>query len=105
MAVETPASGFNDWERRVVHFHGFEALTTTKGESVASPEFACLGHKWRVSIFPCGFECSDDGMVFLGLCNRSKKSIEVGFDFNVKDSDGNNVAKYHERSRGSDLLN
>ena len=78
VAVGTPAGGFRDcWERRTVHFHGFEALTTTKGERVKSPEFTSLGHQWHVGIWPGGGRNSDDGMVAVCLRNRSAKSINT----------------------------
>lgn len=52
---------------KLVHFHNFESLTTTRGEMVESPEFECAGHKWKLQIYPGGHEDSDDGNIAVGL--------------------------------------
>ena len=77
--VGSPSSNFEDWTTTNVRFHGFADITTEKGYRVVSPEFSCLGHQWRVVLYPGGNEESNDGYVALGLSNMSNQSIKLQF--------------------------
>jgi len=85
--VGTPQNGFNDWTTVLVRFHGFADLPTTVGERVYSPQFSCLGHQWRLGIYPGGEEDSREGYVGVNLSNFSNTSIEIRYGYSVRDSD------------------
>ena len=81
--VGTPPSTTTSdgWEIIQVHYHGFENLTTIRGEFIDSPDFTCFGHKWRLKIYPGGRTNSGDGMVSISLNNLSDESIKVKYGF------------------------
>ena len=86
--VGAPTGGLSDWVIAPVYFNGFVGLTTTKGESVESPEFTCFGHKWSVHMFPGGDNDSDDRYVALHISNRTEEAIEVIVKVVVKHPNG-----------------
>ena len=69
---------------RKVHFHGFEALPTTRGTAVKSPMFNCFGHQWKVLIYPGGREQSREDCVSVFLCNLSPENIQADFKILMK---------------------
>ena len=66
-----------------VHYHGFLNLPTQMDVPVLSPDFTCFGHTWRIEIYPDGNASAEDGMVSIGLRNRSNKSIKVQFGLSI----------------------
>jgi len=94
--VGTPPESFTNgiidgWTTINVCFHGFANLTTTREESVKSPEFSCFGHQWRMYIYPGGDEDSNEGHVSIDLVNMSKSSIKLQWGCSVRDTDGKQV--------------
>ena len=90
--VGTPSSNFEeDWTTTNVPFHGFADLSTTRGEEVESPEFACFGHNWELVIYPGGDDGSDDGYVAVYLCNMSNPAIKIHWCYSIRDADGKEV--------------
>ena len=89
--VGTPSSNFEEWTTAEVYFHGFAALPSERGESTKSPGFSCFGHKWRVYLYPGGHGDSDDGMVAVYLCNRTKKAIKIQWRLSVRNAAGKEV--------------
>ncbi|KAL7546518.1 hypothetical protein ACHAWF_009846 [Thalassiosira exigua] len=92
----------SEWNVIPVRFRGFEALGSARNSVVYSPEFECLGHRWRVEIYPGGYGGgylhSEEGMVSVYLRNCSEASIEVKYSFAIKNSLGYEVAlKKHEK--------
>ena len=87
-----PPQDFEDWTTREIRFHGFANLPTTRGECVESPEFSCLGHQWRLDIFPGGRDNSTEGYVAIRLCNMTDTGIKIQYGFSVRDADGIEVA-------------
>ena len=92
--VGTPTGNIKPWTTAEVHFHGFADLTTTRNESAVSPEFICLGHEWRLAVYPGGLGASREGMMDAYLYNLTNKPIKVEFGFSVKDSAGKHVHDY-----------
>mmetsp|Transcript_10964 Transcript_10964/g.20062 ORF Transcript_10964/g.20062 Transcript_10964/m.20062 type:complete len:395 (-) Transcript_10964:147-1331(-) len=94
--VGTPPTGYSyeEWKTVEVHFHGFADLPS---ESVESPEFICVGHKWRLSLIPGGQDFSDPGMVNIYIKLSSDEDIDLMYVFTVKDSDGKEVAHYMDK--------
>ena len=77
-------------ESASVDFHGFEGLTA---EFAKSPEFTCLGLRWRIDVCPGGNPPSDDGMVSVFLQNASNNSIVIKFSFIARDKSGKEVVR------------
>ena len=92
--VGMPPSGFQRYDFAEACYHGFEALSTERGEEVESPKFTCLGHQWRLDVYPGGDENSADGMVALFLYNMSDESIEIEYYFSVRDATNKEVVYY-----------
>jgi hypothetical protein len=91
--VGTPLPGYHqEWVKHTIHWHGFVSLSTVRGAFVYSPEFMLLGNPWRLELFPGGDTLSAEGMVSLGLANRSDKAIEIDYGFGVNDENGKQVA-------------
>jgi len=90
----TPPDGLSeDWTTTVVRFHGFANLTTTR--VVASPEFSCFGHQWKVAIWPGGRSNSEEGYAAVTLANFSTTSIKIQYSYSVRKENGKEVV-YHE---------
>ena len=89
--VGTPPGDFKDWRTINVYFHRLADLPTTRGEKVRSPEFSCFGHQWKLKLYPGGGTNSPEGYISIYLCNISNKSINIQFDFGVRDADGKEV--------------
>jgi hypothetical protein len=81
--VGTPPPGFKEWETHTVHVHGFESLTSVRGEFVASPELMLLGKQWCLELYPGGNEDADEGMTSLYLCNMSNEAIDAEYGFSI----------------------
>ena len=75
-------------ESRVIRFHGFANLTTTRGVDVRSPVFSCFGHQWELSIYPGGVENSREGFTAIQLANMSNTGMNVSYGFSVRNSAG-----------------
>ena len=91
--VGTPPDGFKTegWTTTVVRFHGFANLTTTRGDYVKSTKFSCLGHQWRLYIYPGGRINSDEGYAAVALSNQLNTTIKIQYGYSVKDADGKEV--------------
>ena len=100
--VGTPPDNFEGWTTANVCFHGFANLTTTRGESVQSPEFSCFGHQWRLDIYPGGEEDSAEGYAAVELVNMTNKSIKISYGFSVRDVDGEEVVRYKPQTKEFD---
>ena len=92
--VGTPPGDFKGWTTTEVCFHGFANLSTTRSESVYSPEFSCLGHQWKLELYPGGIANSDEGYVAIALRNKSNTGIEVQFGYSVRNADGKEVVNH-----------
>ena len=104
--VGTPPRDFKDRSSINVCFHGFANLPTTRNQRIHSPKFSCLGHQWRLDIFPGGYGISDEGYVDLDLVNKSSnESIKIQFGYSVRNDDSKEHVHYksiHEfGARGS----
>ena len=86
--VGTPPDGMDDWTATVVRFHGFANLTTTRDESVESPEFSCFGHQWKVKLYPGGDEHTEEGYNAVDLINMSNTSIKIQWGMSVRNANG-----------------
>ncbi|KAL7523429.1 hypothetical protein ACHAXR_000177, partial [Thalassiosira sp. AJA248-18] len=100
VAVGTPPPGYS-YDEAVeacvkVHFHGFASLPAAVDEEVESPQFTCFGHNWTLDLYPGGYEDSNEGMIAVHLCHHSNGSINVDFDFIVRDLDGTEIASWGE---------
>jgi hypothetical protein len=95
--VGTAPPGYrNEWVTHTVHDHGFESLSVARNEYFPSPAFMLLGNEWGLWMYPGGHATAVDGMVTLGLWNKSNKAIEIDFGFSVSDGNGKQVV--YERS-------
>ena len=108
--VGTPPPGFREWSRTNVYFHDFANLPAEKGRLVRSDSFECLGHAWRVGMYPGGeritnpigaadADAGGGAMASVVLCNRS--SVDVLFGFGVKDGTGREVGGTSSHSLAS----
>ncbi|KAL7554195.1 hypothetical protein ACHAWF_018626 [Thalassiosira exigua] len=86
--VGMPPKEWESWESRIVHFHGFESLSTKKGLPVISPRFICCNHTWQVLIFPGGHKNSHDGMISVGLGHRPGPGISAIFCLLIRSASG-----------------
>jgi hypothetical protein len=91
-AGTAPPGYQNEWVTHTVHWHGFTSLSTVRGAKFYSPEFILLGNQWRLAIYPGGREDAEEGMVSLGLDNRSNKAMEIDLGFSVNDANGKQVS-------------
>ena len=106
MDVGTAPNGFEDWATKnlrwtttVVCFHGFADLTTTRGESVISPEFSCFGHRWQLYIYPGGEVDSDEGDVAIELENVTPNTtLNIQYGYSVRDANGKEVAQHQSET-------
>jgi len=96
--VGTPSVSLSGWTTTEVGFHGFANLPTTRNEYVISPEFSCLGHQWRVLLYPGGWNNSSAGYVALNLANRSNLSINVQWGCSVRDTNCKEVAHHNSKT-------
>jgi len=92
--VGTPPGNFKRWTTINVCFHGFVDLTTTRDEYVESPEFSCLGTKWRLYIYPGGRDNSDEGYAAITLCNCSDTNIKIQWGCNLRDANGKELVHH-----------
>ena len=99
--VGTPSVSLSGWTTTEVGFHGFANLTTTRNEYVRSPEFSCVGHQWKVAIFPGGKENSTEGYVAVQLGNGSNTSIKLQWGYSVRDANGKEVV--HRKPKTKEL--
>ena len=83
-----PPQEFEDWSTKEIRFHRFANLSTTRGARVESPEFSCLGHQWKLGIYPGGTEGTNRGHITIRLSNISNTGIEVKYGYSVKDVNG-----------------
>ena len=93
-------SKYNKWEMIHVRYHDFEHLTTTRGQSVHSPEFTCFGRQWCLRVYPGGRTDSDDGVVSISLRNMSNQSIKVQFGFSVKNESLKSKIEFVSNKKG-----
>jgi hypothetical protein len=92
---EAPPGYNQGWVTHTVHWHAFESLSAERDEFVASPEFMLLGNQWRMRLYPGGSASAAEGMVSLGLWNKSDKAIEIDYGFSVNDENGKQVIYEH----------
>jgi len=92
--VGTPPGDFKDRSSINVCFHGFANLPTTRNQRIHSTKFSCLGHQWRLDIFPSGYGISDEGYVDVELVNRSNTSIKIEYGYSVRNADGKEHVHY-----------
>jgi len=89
--VGTPPGPLSEWLTTQIRFHRFNGLKTTRNHKVKSPEFTCFGHQWSVSLRPGGHNRSSEGFVSLTLKNRTKKRIDIEFNFVVRGPNSNSI--------------
>ena len=92
--VGAPPEGYKEWTTALVRFHGFANLSTIRGESVISPQFSCLGHQWKLCLYPGGIIVSHsagEGYAAVVLCNMTDTSITIQLGYSIKDVDGKEV--------------
>mmetsp|Transcript_21709 Transcript_21709/g.47224 ORF Transcript_21709/g.47224 Transcript_21709/m.47224 type:complete len:405 (+) Transcript_21709:47-1261(+) len=95
--VGTLPSGFQNWDSAIVNFHGFEDLSSVRGEEIKSPKFTCVGNRWRLSIYPGGEERSDDGNVAVALHNIIAESIKLRYRFILRDSADKPIVRFSSK--------
>ena len=86
--VGTPPDG---WATTLVRLHGFANLPATREDHTESPRFSCFGHQWCLQICPGGDEDSPEGYAAVLLVNKSDASIEIQFNYCVRDRSGKEV--------------
>ena len=93
MDVGAPPEGYKEWTTALVRFHGFANLSTIRGESVISPQFSCLGHQWKLCLYPGGIvsHSAGEGYAAVVLCNMTDASITTQLGYSIKDVDGKEV--------------
>ena len=80
----------NNWETKVVRFHGFETLPI--GHNNFSPEFTCCGYQWRLSIFRrTGLL---QGRVGVYLHNMTNEDVTINWALSMRNSNGKEVAYF-----------
>ena len=82
---------FEEWKRLKsfqFHFHDFANLSTTKDHYIASPEFTCHGHRWKLEVYPGGASNAAEGNVSAYLAHLSNETITIRFDINIVDKFG-----------------
>lgn len=90
---------YDEYNAVEVHFHEFEDIPTMVEDSVASPEFTCLGRRWRLALYPSGSdELSDYGNIAVDLIHLSNGTIKVEFNLSVKNEDGKQIAHFNIRT-------
>ena len=77
----SPSSGFqDDWFMTKVYFHEFEIMPQRTNEYAVST-FFCMGHEWRLTIYPRGLldatEDAGEEVVSFRLCCYSKLAVKV----------------------------
>jgi len=99
--IGIPVKNLRGWTNTEVNFHGFANLSTTKDDEnrVASPEFSCFGHQWRLDIFPGGTSNSHEGHVGVGLANKSNSNIKIQYGYSVRNADGEEVASSKSKTK------
>ena len=102
--VGSPRDEFPMEDVRIVHFHDFMTLPTTKNEAVYSPEFSCAGHSWQLKMFPGGESESEDGMVAVYLISMTPSKIAVSFSIKIKKKDGHCLDKSRGEFGGFDVF-
>jgi len=78
------------WTTCEVWFHQFANIT----EMISSPSFLCVGHHWRLRLFPGedGVEGTPlQGLTVLRIINMSEASTKVKFGFSVRNAAGKEV--------------
>ena len=91
-----PSSNYREWTTTTVCCHGYANLPTERGTSSKSPEFACLGHRWYLELYPGGDEDSanDYAAIFLwsneppGEGGGGSSRMYIDFAFAVRDDGG-----------------
>ncbi len=100
------ASGESErWQSFKILFHRFAELPSAVGQSTRTPEFTCNGHRWRLSIYPCGNgEQANAGSVSLFLKHCSGGYATASYKMGALDkSQGLHYAKVaNDRNFGSD---
>jgi len=101
--VGTPSVNLSGWTTTDVSFHGFTNLSTTKSNEnyVISPEFSCVGHQWKLELYPGGAENSKEGYVAVAIAKRPNTSIKVKYGYSVRDVDGKEVVHRSETNEFS----
>ena len=86
--VGTPPQNLNDWETKVVRFHGFANLP--RSEYIYSPEFTCCGYQWVISI-----DVDTNQNMDVRLHNMTNEDVTVEeWTLSMRNSNGNEVAHY-----------
>ena len=93
--VGTPPEGYKEWTTALVRFHGFANISTTRDDPVISPRFLCVGHEWKLILYPGGRASSKEGYVGAALINKSNASVKIQWGMSIKDKD------YREIVRGN----
>ena len=65
-------------------FNGFAGLSAEGIQVQKSAEFTCMGHQWRLDLYPGVSRTAAPGMVSFNLCNLSDQSINVKCDLIIK---------------------
>jgi hypothetical protein len=97
---EAPSNNFPScWVLTTVYFHGFADLPHERGSDVVSSKFQCLGHEWRLKLYPGGEaaenEKGEDAVeesISLFLMSEGYGSVNVQFCFDIKRFTDNNVS-------------
>jgi len=92
----------NQWIKTEVRFHQFASLSNDG--NAASAFFNCMGRRWKLTLWPYGYNDTEEGMVSLYICHHGNQSINnageltllvalksIDFGFTVKDSDEKEV--------------
>lgn len=65
----------------LVCFEEFADLPASRDVSYTSTKFECLGHKWRLEIYPGVNENADEGMTSVFLRHISNEMIRIAYAF------------------------
>jgi hypothetical protein len=88
---EAPSNFPSCWELTTVYFHGFADLPHERGSDVDSSKFQCLGHEWRLKLYPRGTaaknekgEYAVEESISLFLISEGYGSVNVQFCLDIK---------------------
>ncbi|KAL7455428.1 hypothetical protein ACHAWC_006978 [Mediolabrus comicus] len=88
-AAVSTAQAQPQWKTFYFNLRNFKDLPTTSNHFVATPEFSCIGHVWRLKIYPGGRDGAGEGYVSIYLAHRSEGSITSNYEVMILDKFGN----------------
>ena len=79
----------NNWETKVVRFHGFETLPIGDNSNNFSPEFSCCGYQWCLSLIKF-----HGGSIGVYLHNMTNEDVTIEWALIMRNSNGTEDISY-----------